>query len=124
MLIKKLTRCPEITANDGCRLREALHPERDPVDIPYSLAFARVEPGEATDPHFLRGQTEVYSLLRGQGRMHVGDDVRDVEAGDTLVIPPGAFQWIENTGDELLHFIALVSPPWNADDDVLASSSS
>ena len=51
MLVKKLKRCAEIVANDGCRLREVLHPERDGVDLPFSQAVAWVDPGEATHPH-------------------------------------------------------------------------
>ncbi len=116
MLIKSLKDCPEIIANDGCRLRELLHPAHDPAAISYSLAMAWVDPHGVTHPHVL-AQTEVYFLIRGRGRMHIGDEVRDVTAGDALVIPPGKPQWIENPHDEVLEFAAIVSPPWQAVDD-------
>ena len=48
MLIKRLKSCPEIVANDGCRLKELLHPDRDEVDLGYSLAIAWVDPGRRT----------------------------------------------------------------------------
>ena len=118
MLIKSLESSTEIIANDGCRLREVLHPDRDPVDLPYSLAFARVDSGQSTYPHLLKAQTEVYTILEGRGRMHIGDETRDVQAGDSVVIPPTSSQWIENTGEGVLRFTALVSPPWRAEDDV------
>ncbi len=118
MLIKKLTDCEEIIANDGCRLREALHPDHDKADVSYSLAFAWVDPGQSTLHHKLVQQTEVYSILRGKGRMHIGDEEADVGAGDTIVIPEGEVQWIDNTGDDVLYFAAIVSPPWQAEDDV------
>jgi mannose-6-phosphate isomerase-like protein (cupin superfamily) len=118
MLIKRLRDCPEIVANDGCRLRELLHPEHDASAVPYSLAFAWVDPGQATLPHKLRGQTEVYSILRGRGRMHIGGEEEDVAEGDSIVIPAASVQWIENTGTETLFFAAIVSPPWRAKDDV------
>ncbi len=118
MLVKKLANCAEIIANDGCRLRETLHPDSDPVGLPYSFAFAWVDPGERTYPHSLRRQTEVYVILRGSGRMHIDDEAEDVEFGDSIVIPVGSNQWIENTGPEALWFAALVSPPWQAEDDV------
>lgn len=118
MLIKRMDRCEEIVANDGCRLRELLHPDRDETDIPYSVALAWVDPGERTLPHLLQNQTEVYLVLRGTGRMHIDEESADVEEGDLVEIPRGATQWIENTGDETLHFAALVSPPWRAEDDV------
>ncbi|MHC4941357.1 MAG: cupin domain-containing protein [Planctomycetota bacterium] len=118
MLIKRLEDCPEITANDGCQLRELLHPERDDADIRHSLALAWVRPGEATEPHRLANQTEVYLILDGTGRMHIGDESAEVAAGDTVVIPRGATQWIECTSYETLFFAAIVDPPWRAEDDV------
>jgi mannose-6-phosphate isomerase-like protein (cupin superfamily) len=110
----------EITANDGCRLRELLHTKRDDSGLPYSLAVARVEPGRATHPHFLREQQEVYYIIEGHGRMHIDSESSAVGPGDAVVIPAGAIQWIECAGDEPLVFLALVSPPWRADHDIKA----
>ncbi|MHC4818459.1 MAG: cupin domain-containing protein [Planctomycetota bacterium] len=120
MLIKRLKSCPEIVANDGCRLRELLHPDRDDADVAYSLAVAWVDPGERTHAHTLRRQTEVYLVVIGKGTMHIDDEVDEVEEGDAVVIPPGRVQWIENPGPDRLCFAALVSPPWQAEDDVRA----
>ena len=50
MFIKRLDDCEEIIANDGCRLKEVLHADRDALDLPYSLAFAWVDPGKAPLP--------------------------------------------------------------------------
>jgi len=110
--------CTEIIANDGCRLRELLHPDKDGSGVPYSLALAWVDPGKSTYPHRLTGETEVYLILSGSGRMHIGDESADLNPGDAVVIPRGARQWIECTGPGTLHFAALVSPPWRADHDV------
>lgn len=117
MLIKHEKDCPEIIANDGCRLRELLHPERDAANISYSLAVAYVEPGKSTYRHSLR-QAEVYYLLQGIGRMHIGEQEREVQAGDVIYIPPRQPQWIDNIGANNLVFAAIVSPPWHAEDDV------
>ncbi len=117
MLISSFHDRHEITAVDGCRLRELLHPARVAGAPPeYSLAVAMVDPGQATHPHAL-GLTEVYYLIRGTGRMHIGDEARAVRPGDAIVIPAHTVQWIDNTGDEVLEFIALVSPPWRLEDD-------
>lgn len=116
MLIKSLRDCPALLANDGCRLFEVLHPQNDAVDLPFSLAVAEVAPGEASYRHRL-AQLEVYYLLAGVGCMHVDDESRRVVAGDAVVIPAGAVQWIENRGDDVLRFVAVVSPPWRADGD-------
>ena len=118
MFVKRSAECEEITANDGCRLRELLHPDRDGSGLPYSLAVARVEPGQATHPHLLREETEVYYIVRGSGRMHIGEQTEELQAGDAVVIPAGARQWIECTGRDTLEFVALVDPPWRSDHDV------
>ncbi len=111
MLIKRLQDCPEITAGDSTRLRELLHPARDSADIRYSLAIARLEPGARSLPHRL-AQAEVYYLVQGSGVMHVGDESCPVQAGDAIYIPPGATQWLDNTGPETIEFTCIVDPPW------------
>jgi mannose-6-phosphate isomerase-like protein (cupin superfamily) len=116
VLVRRSAACPEIIANDGCRLRELLHPAHDGSGLPYSLALAVVAPGRATHPHWLV-QQEVYLVLRGRGRMHIGAEVDELGPGDCVVIPPQARQWIENCGTGELAFVALVSPPWRAEDD-------
>jgi len=113
MFLKRLQDCREITATDGTRLRELLHPERDAATVRYSLARARLAPGTASLPHRLT-VSEVYYLVRGRGLMHVGDEAADVRAGDAVFIPPGAEQWLENTGKEEVVFLCIVDPAWTA----------
>ena len=120
MFVKNLNTCKEFTANDGCLIREVLHPKNDPVDPGYSLAVARVHAGKRTLPHKLV-QSEVYYILSGQGRMHINNEACEVSIGDVILIPPLAIQWIENTGDRELQFIAIVSPPWREQDDLLCA---
>lgn len=117
MFVKNLRDCVEFTAQDGCGIRELLHPEQDAPALPYSLAYARVETGKATYRHQLK-QTEIYFILKGSGRMHIGAESRQVSTWDAVVIPAQAQQWIENTGPDTLEFLAVVSPPWRAEDDV------
>ena len=87
MLVKRFGDCSEITANDGCRLRELLHPDKDGSGLPYSLAVARVEPGQRTLPHRLTDETEVYYVVPGEGTMHIDDAASVLRAGDAVVIP-------------------------------------
>jgi mannose-6-phosphate isomerase-like protein (cupin superfamily) len=116
VFVKKPGDCEEFTAIDGCRLRELLHGKNDPVDLPYSLALARVEPGRHTRRHRL-DRTEVYYLLQGCGRVHIDDEAREVAQGEAVLIPAGSAQWIENTGGGELCFLAVVSPPWSEEGD-------
>jgi mannose-6-phosphate isomerase-like protein (cupin superfamily) len=116
VFIKNHKDCAEFTANDGCRLRELLHPKNDPVVLPYSIAVARVETGKQTYKHKL-SQTEVYYILSGTGVMYLDDHTQYVKPGDVILIPADSVQWLENTGTTELHFIAIVNPPWTEEGD-------
>lgn len=116
MIVKQLADCREFTANDGCRIREVLHPKNDPVALPYSLAVAVVETGGRTYKHKL-DREEVYYILSGEGEMHVDGETAPVVADELVYIPAHAVQWIENTGNVPLRFMAIVNPPWTAEGD-------
>jgi mannose-6-phosphate isomerase-like protein (cupin superfamily) len=118
MWVKSLSDCPEIIANDLCALRELLHPDHDKQAVGYSLAHAVIAPGQATLPHHLEGASEVYYLISGSGRMHIGGEAQEVQAGDTILIPPGAVQFLENTGAIPIVFLAIVEPAWQPEIDV------
>jgi len=117
VFVKKTSECDAFVANDGCTIRELLHPKNDPVDLPYSLALATVDVGQQSYQHKLQ-QTEVYHILQGYGRLFIENEDREVGVGDVIVIPAEALQWIENIGNEALIFSAIVSPPWTEDGDV------
>jgi mannose-6-phosphate isomerase-like protein (cupin superfamily) len=123
MLIRHLRDCEEFVAADGSILRELLRPAPGEIDVRYSLAHATVKPGEKTKPHRLK-TTEVYYLLEGQGRMHIGAEAREVTAGSTLYIPPHGVQWIENTGPVDLVFLCIVDPAWCPEDEEMVDEAS
>jgi mannose-6-phosphate isomerase-like protein (cupin superfamily) len=116
MIIKDVGDCREITAGDGSALRELLHPAKGPFACGYSLAEARVSPGQATLPHRLKA-SEVYFILEGRGRMRVDEESAPVAAGQAVYIPPLAVQSIENTGDGDLKFLCLVDPAWRPEEE-------
>ena len=116
MFVRHLRDCEEITAGDNTRLRELFNPLKDPLELRYSLAVARVEPGGTTFLHRLE-TSEVYYILEGGGEMNIDGERRDVGAGDAVYIPPGAAQQITNTGDGELVFVCIVDPAWRAEDE-------
>lgn len=117
MLIRKFQDCAEIVAGDGTRLRELLNPEHDhQFSGRYSLAHATLPVGENSKRHRLRCG-EVYYILSGRGLMHIGDSSSEVESGDTVHIPPGSVQWLENTGDCDLCLLCVVDPAWCSEDE-------
>ena len=97
MFVRSLNDCDEFVAGDGSLLRELLHPDKAPLDIRYSLAHAKVLPGETTKRHRL-ATSEVYTIIAGSGKMIIDNESRAVGPGDAVYIPPGAVQAIENTG--------------------------
>lgn len=119
MIVRDVKDCTEITAGDSSRLREILHPDKGPFAVRYSLARAEVPPGGRTIPHSLAG-SEVYYILEGSGRMHVGPETADVKAGQAVYIPPKAVQSIENTGPGDLVFLCLVDPAWRPEDETVS----
>ena len=116
MFVKKLKDCESLIANDGCIIRELLHPANDPVNLPYSIAIATVERDQQSYAHKLE-QDEVYYILQGEGCMYIDDESRFVSSGDIIAIPANASQWIENKSEIELVFAAIVSPPWTKEGD-------
>lgn len=85
MLIRDVAGSPRITAGDGTDLCELLHPSREGLDLPYSIAHASLAPGKASHPHRLLTSTEVYYILSGQGLMDV-DGEREILGPGNLVL--------------------------------------
>ncbi len=118
MLIRKLDDCEEFVAGDGTLLRELLHPDKQPLELRYSLAHAIVPVGQTSIPHALSA-SEVYYILAGRGEMHINNEAQFVEPGDAIYIPPNARQFIRNHGAEPLVFICIVEPAWRSEDETI-----
>ena len=84
-----------------------------------SLAEATVPPGGETEEHYHRTSEEIYFFTHGSGRMRLGDEEREVAAGDTVVIAPGIPHKLWNTGDEPLRLLCCCAPPYSHDDTYL-----
>lgn len=96
----------EFATSERCHITELLnHPTRPDV----SLARARVTPGVVTELHALDVE-ETYVIEKGSGMMEVGGDRFRVGPGDSVRIPQGVSQRIENDGDADLVFLCLCRP--------------
>ncbi len=116
MLIINVNERPQFVAGDETLLREVLHPAVHSAPIGYSLAHAMLAPGRRSLPHRLRG-SEVYYILRGEGKLYIDGGSSGVREGMAVYVPPGATQFIENTGPEELAFLCIVEPAWSAEDE-------
>ncbi len=116
MFIKDFNKCQEIIAGDNTILREILSPYKDGINIRYSIAHAKVKPGETTFAHKLKS-SEVYFILQGEGIMRIDDEKEQVFTGYAIYISPNSTQQITNTGQDELIFLCIVDPPWKAEDE-------
>jgi mannose-6-phosphate isomerase-like protein (cupin superfamily) len=121
MIVLDIAARPHERVIDRSLLIELLHPDKVPgaAGLSCSIAHAIVPPGESTLPHQLSRSTELYYLLDGTGEMHIGEEQAPVCAGQCILIPPGARQYIRNTGETDLVFLCIVAPKWQADDEHL-----
>lgn len=116
VLITTLDECREFLAGDHTILRELLRPIPGTVEVRYSLAHGRLEPGKRSKRHRL-ASTEVYYFLSGRGLFRIGDESAAVGPGAVAYVPPGAVQSLENTGTSMMEFLCLVDPAWKAEDE-------
>lgn len=71
------------------------------------LSSTKLYRGKSTRGHRHAGQEEVYFFVQGYGKMIVGsetDEPFDVQPGDIVIIPDGAFHQVINDGDLNLIF--------------------
>lgn len=109
---------PSIIAGDKCTLTELFHPDKDAVELDYSLAYAFVEAGGRTLDHYLQ-ESEVYYIIKGQGTMYLDGEPHPVREGSTYYIPPQCNQWLQNNGDDRIEFLVIVNPPWREDTETV-----
>lgn len=118
MFIKDLKKCEEIIAGDNITLRELLNPLKEDIITRYSLAHAKVKPGQITYAHRLKS-SEVYYTLEGEGEIYIDNEKEKVFAGQIIYIPPNSVQRIKNTSMNDLVFLCIVDPAWKPEDEEL-----
>jgi len=113
MFHKNIADVASFVAGDATVLKEVLHPRHEGIDLPYSLAQAHLEPGKSSHPHVLTESEELYIFLEGTGEAILNGEVKQVVAGDLVLMPAGCEQYVRNTGKSPLVFYCIVSPPWS-----------
>ena len=107
--VVRSTEVEPFTTKDGSTIRELMRA------LNQSLAEATLAPGQATERHYHSLSEELYSFLEGGGRMEIDGEERDVGAGDTVLIPPGARHQI-TAGADGARFLCCCAPPYTHDD--------
>jgi mannose-6-phosphate isomerase-like protein (cupin superfamily) len=122
MHVSNLEDLERFTTLDGSTIREIAGPAWTPARN-QSLAEATVPAGAETVAHFHRRAEELYFFTAGRGRLRVGDDEREVAAGDCAVIPPGTVHKLWNTGEDALVLLCCCAPAYSHEDTVLVPDS-
>ncbi len=108
--IVKANSLKETLTNEKCSIAENYRSNS------VTIAQARVKPGQTTVSHHLKGVEEIYLILKGKGKVFVGDlRPAEVEIGDVVVIPPMVSQKITNTGKTDLVFSCICTPCFTAE---------
>ena len=106
--IRRADPSEEFPTPENCFILEVAN---DPGDPDVSIARARVLPGVTTVWHRVEGIDERYLIVRGQGRVEVGDlPPTTVSEGDVVRIPANTPQRITNVGHEDLIFYCVCTP--------------
>jgi mannose-6-phosphate isomerase-like protein (cupin superfamily) len=112
--IESAERVEPFVTKDGSTIRELHHTSLQ------SLAEATLEPDEATTRHYHRASEEIYVVLKGSGSLEVDGETRTVRPGDAVLIPPGAWHTLENTGTSELRILCACAPPYSHEDTFFA----
>jgi mannose-6-phosphate isomerase-like protein (cupin superfamily) len=116
--VDNLQRVESFITLDGSEIRELAGPASANA-VNQSVAEATVPAGGATQEHFHRATEEIYVFTHGRGRMRLGREECEVEAGDAVVIAPGIRHKIWNTADEPLRLLCCCAPAYSDEDTVI-----
>ena len=113
-LDSKVVRTPH-----GSEIRPLIDRTTSPI-AQCSLAEELLPPGASVAPHHHEVLEEVYYVLEGAGVMTVGDETREVRAGDAVYIPKHHRHTLTNTGAEMMRILLVCGPAFYFEDHRLA----
>ncbi len=76
----------------------------------FAMGYVVLEPKGGQVPWHNQEQEEVYMVLEGNGEICVGEERRDISAGQVVFLPPTVFHQLTNTGDVPLHMMYIYCP--------------
>jgi len=118
MDIKNLNDVPPFITKDGSEIRELLAYRNSGIQN-QSLAEARLPVGASTQEHYHPKAEEIYYITHGVGRMRIEGELREVQVGDAIAIPPGQRHKLWNTGAGELRLLCCCAPAYEHADTVI-----
>ena len=93
-------------------LSHLLLQEGDIPDGKLAITWVDIKPGSGQRPH-QHFPEQVYVIIKGKGRMRVGDEEQEVVKGDLVYIPSNVTHGIKNLLDEKLTYLSASTPAFN-----------
>lgn len=102
----------------GCGL---VYEVSNPIDRPdESFAIADMRSLDVSEPHkHINGETEIYFVLEGVGKIAVGTQVQDLQPGTVIVTPPDTMHVTLPNKDLVLAVVN--TPPFELDNYVVVN---
>lgn len=76
----------------------------------FSMGMVTLEPKGGQVPWHNQDQEEIYFIVEGTGEMCLGNERKEVSAGQAVMIPPGEFHQLTNTGSTPMKMIYCYGP--------------
>ena len=76
----------------------------------FSMGYVTLEPRGGQVPWHNQEQEEIYFVVEGTGQMCLGEECRELSAGEAVYIPSGEFHQLTNVGDTPLTMIYCYGP--------------
>lgn len=112
MIVVNRRQAAVINTPHGSEIRPLMDRTTSGIEL-CSLAEEVLPAGAAVGRHHHLLTEEVYYILRGRGRMTVGAEVQEVEAGDAIFIPRGQTHTLENTDAEPMTILLVCGPAYS-----------
>jgi len=68
------------------------------------------ERGQSQAPHTHEGSDKIYYVIEGKGIFHIGEEERELSAGEIAMAPSGARHGVENRSAEQLVLLVFMAP--------------
>ncbi|MBS7651467.1 cupin domain-containing protein, partial [Candidatus Bathyarchaeota archaeon] len=75
------------------------------------VGYLVLEAKSRTKPNIHPNSEEAFYITKGKGIIKVNNEARNVEKGDVIFIPKNVWHEFENTEDEPMEWVLIISPP-------------
>lgn len=97
-----------ISPHDTNRLAIVFDPTVANVSLTYCVEIFDI--GGKTPPNRHQIAVEMFFILKGEGRATCDGKTVNIQAGDSILVPPQGVHIIENTGDSRLYALCIMVP--------------